>query len=149
MTTKIPQPKCSVDHSAHLRCCLIYLPNRCVICGAWCESAGFIYSSLVTLAAFRSNVYLRLRGGGNRGKGACARRRQRKANAVQKEEGNGTLSRGVGSNVTTGMNGTTIPPYHFQAQEDDGAFSALDRLLDNPVIASFAEKLFADAKFQA
>ena len=48
-----------------------------------------------------------------------------------------------------GTNGTAIPPYKYEAQEDDGAFSALDRLLDNPVIASFAEKLFADAKFQA
>jgi hypothetical protein len=112
----------------------------------------FQHWSPVTYDAFRSNVF-RLRGGGNRGKGACARRRQRKADAIQKEEVAGTSSRVVGSaNGTTGMqgtNGTAIPPYKYEAQEDDGAFSALDRLLDNPVIASFAEKLFADAKFQA
>jgi hypothetical protein len=101
-------------------------------------------------AKFHNRVLVRLRGGGNRGKGACARRRHRKTNTIQKEEGNSTSFRDIDSaNGTTGINGSAIPAYHFEPQEEDGAFSALDRLLDNPVIASFAEKLFSDAKFQA
>jgi hypothetical protein len=142
------QPERSVGRFESLQ---IYLQNRCGARGLLYESACPKYSSEVNTDSFRRrNSFLRLRGGGNRGKGACARRRQRKADAIQIEEGDGnaTASRDSGSaNGTSGINGTTA--YHYQAQEDDGAFSALDRLLDNPVIASFAEKLFADAKFQA
>jgi hypothetical protein len=124
------------------------VPSQCV----------FLYSVEIRLMrCFSRLVHLR-GGGGNRVRGSGAHRRHKKPQPKQHHhEGNrgddhdrGYSGSDEAVNLTALINNTArfeIPPPAVPLP-DDGPFSALDRLLDNPVVASFAERLFSDKSFQ-
>ena len=96
----------------------------------------------------RSFANMHLRGGGNRGRGSVARRRQNRALVkAQLKEQEQSDSGSQSDNRTDCEVKFEIPP-PAQPEEDDGSFAALDRLLDNPIVERFAEQLFADKSFQ-